>query len=269
MSTDSQSLDLLSSLWKYYVIDNSTEYFSYNILPFLFHQFAFYLFNLPFILFFIFKSDFIEKFSIHKKRVSGSEYGWMFFRVLVIQHLVAFPFSLGAKNLHDQTGAFSILLPLPTLGRFVVDIFICMILDDLFFYIGHRLFHTKFLYKQFHSKHHEARYTVSIASEFFHPVEYIIGIVLPVFLPPLILKSHMITYLSFLAIKLYETTFAHCGYDFGPFFPNAREHSYHHSHFENCYGSFFNIWDRLLGTNAKFLKYEESRIEKEKKKQQQ
>jgi sterol desaturase/sphingolipid hydroxylase (fatty acid hydroxylase superfamily) len=119
------------------------------------------------------------------------------------------------------------------------------------------------LYKQFHSTHHNARYTVSIASEYFHPVEYIVGIVLPVFLPPLLLRSHMLTYLIWLCFKLFETTTAHSGYDFGPWFPNSREHSYHHSHISNNYGSFFNVWDRLLGTDQKFLEFEEERKKKE------
>ena len=66
MSSTEQQLDLISSLWKHYIIDNSTEYFSYNVLPFLVHQFAFYLFNFSLILFFIFKFKFIEKFNIHK-----------------------------------------------------------------------------------------------------------------------------------------------------------------------------------------------------------
>ena len=76
----------------------------------------------------------------------------------------------------------------------------------------------------------------------------------------------MLTYFIWLFLKLFETTTAHCGYDFGSWFPNSREHSYHHSHIENNYGSFFNIWDRILGTNSKFNKFEENRIEKENEK---
>ena len=71
--------------------------------------------------------------------MSLKEYGWIFFRVLLIQHLVALPISLGGKNVFDQTGAFSILLPLPSITRILIDLLFCVLLDDLLFYIGHRL----------------------------------------------------------------------------------------------------------------------------------
>jgi sterol desaturase/sphingolipid hydroxylase (fatty acid hydroxylase superfamily) len=142
-------LDLMSSLWKYYILDNSSEFFSYNILPFIVHQLAFYLFNLPFILFFFLNNPFIETFNIHKvkrkinlkkkKKMTNQEYGTIFVRVLLIQFFVAFPISLGGKNVFDATGAFSILLPLPSVLKIIIDVFACVMLDDLLFYIGHRL----------------------------------------------------------------------------------------------------------------------------------
>jgi hypothetical protein len=57
---------VISEYWKYYLIDNSSEFFTYNIFPFLCHQFYFYLFNFPYILFFIFKFKFVEKYYIHR-----------------------------------------------------------------------------------------------------------------------------------------------------------------------------------------------------------
>jgi sterol desaturase/sphingolipid hydroxylase (fatty acid hydroxylase superfamily) len=121
------------------------------------------------------------------------------------------------------------------------------------------------LYKYFHSVHHKAQYSISIAVEYFHPVEYFVGVVIPFSIPPLLFKCHLLTYILWLGCNSFESITAHSGYDFGAFLPNAREHGYHHSHFANNYGSFFNIWDRMLSTNKDFLEYEKRREEKEKK----
>jgi sterol desaturase/sphingolipid hydroxylase (fatty acid hydroxylase superfamily) len=71
--------------------------------------------------------------------MTNQEYGTIFVRVLLIQFFVAFPISLGGKNVFDATGAFSILLPLPSVLKIIIDVFACVMLDDLLFYIGHRL----------------------------------------------------------------------------------------------------------------------------------
>lgn len=68
------------------------------------------------------------------------------------------------------------------------QLFACMILEDTLFYWGHRLFHTDWFYKKFHSVHHQVQYTFSIACYYFHPVEFFVGIVIPVLVPALILR---------------------------------------------------------------------------------
>lgn len=62
-----------------------------------------------------------------------------------------------------------------------------------------------------------------------------------------------------------ETTLAHCGYNFPYVFVDGREHAYHHSHFQDNYGAWFNLWDKLLGTDKNWRKYE-AKKEKEKQK---
>ena len=59
------------------------------------------------------------------------------------------------------------------------------VLSDVFFYIGHRLFHTKTLYK-FHKKHHEIIKPVSISALYLHPIDFIFGNIVPLFLPCLL-----------------------------------------------------------------------------------
>jgi sterol desaturase/sphingolipid hydroxylase (fatty acid hydroxylase superfamily) len=139
---------VISEYWKYYMIDNSSEFFTYNIFPFLCHQFYFYLFNFPYILFFIFKFKFVEKYYIHrvmeynfkqKKTMSSQEY-WHIAKCVVATHfLVVLPFSLTGHDTYLQTGAMSRELPLPNLFTIIWQLFIFMIVQDTVFYWIHRL----------------------------------------------------------------------------------------------------------------------------------
>jgi hypothetical protein len=63
--------------------------------------------------------------------------------------------------------------------------------EDAGFYWAHRLTHeSQFLYK-FHKIHHEYTETFSLATEYTHPVDYVIGILVSIWLcryPPLFLS---------------------------------------------------------------------------------
>ena len=55
--------------------------------------------------------------------------------------------------------------------------FMCM--EDLLFYWAHRLLHLPSVYPYIHKRHHEFKDTISIASEYAHPVESFLANTLP------------------------------------------------------------------------------------------
>lgn len=155
-------------------------------------------------------------------------------------------------------GKLIILEEIPSYSTVAWHLFIFIISEDALFFWSHYLLHTPFLMRTVHSKHHEFKQPVGVTSLLSHPIESFLGNNLPVFLMPILLKEkHLFTILIWISLRVLQTVNAHCGYDF-PFF-NPRIwlpglhggslfHDYHHKYGKDNYGSFFTLWDRLMGT---------------------
>jgi len=80
---------------------------------------------------------------------------------------------------------------LPTPTNFFLTLVFCIMVEDFFFQIMHRIFHTKWLYNNVHKIHHEHTRVLSIGSVYAHPIEFMFGDLLPVSMGPIILDSHI------------------------------------------------------------------------------
>ena len=76
---------------------------------------------------------------------------------------------------------------LPNVYKFTASIVFCALLEDFTFYCSHRFLHWKVIYPYIHKIHHEHNTTVTIAAEYAHPIEFILGNMLPTAVGPLIL----------------------------------------------------------------------------------
>jgi sterol desaturase/sphingolipid hydroxylase (fatty acid hydroxylase superfamily) len=144
-----------------------------------------------------------------------------------------------------------------------------MLCEDFSFYWTHRLLHWDVIYPYIHKIHHKHINTVSIASEYSHPIEFTFGNVLTTNSGPLILgkRVHLLTYLLWIIMRIGETTDGHCGYEFSwspyrllPMSGSSEYHNYHHLNFKGNYGSFFTLWDTLCNTvNTKYLEFSQKK----------
>lgn len=153
-------------------------------------------------------------------------------------------------------------LELPPTRTVITHIFVCILIEDFLFYWSHRILHHPSLYKYFHKKHHEFKVLsgYAIASEYTHPVESLVGNIIPVMMGPLVTRSHFFTSCTWLVIRMLKTCDAHSGYafqwsPFGLFYPlnPAERHDFHHETGLGSYGSFFLLWDQWTGTDEQFL----------------
>jgi sterol desaturase/sphingolipid hydroxylase (fatty acid hydroxylase superfamily) len=76
-------------------------------------------------------------------------------------------------------------------------------------------------------------------------------------------------------LRVVETVDAHSGFRFPfspfsllPFQGGSERHFFHHSHNVGSFGSFFNYWDRITGTDRAFLEFQKEEARKENLKQQ-
>lgn len=138
-----------------------------------------------------------------------------------------------------------------------VSFALCLILHDTYFYWTHRLMHTRALFKYMHAGHHQSITPTPWAIYAFQPAEAILqflGIMaLAIFLP-----LHPLVFFGFLAYDTQVNTAGHCGYEVVPRwisqsrwyqgFNTVTHHDAHHTNYRKNFGSFLNVWDRLMGT---------------------
>ena len=148
------------------------------------------------------------------------------------------------------------------------SIFFFMLCEDFTFYWSHRTLHHPRLYPYIHKMHHTYNTTVGIAAEYAHPIEFILGNMLPTAIGPMIIgpNAHMLTIFAWYTVRFGETLDGHCGYEFSwspyrliPFSGGSDYHDFHHSANVGNYASFFSFWDTVFGTNRDFYQHLEDR----------
>ena len=153
---------------------------------------------------------------------------------------------------------------LPDAATLALTITFFMIMEDFTFYWAHRFLHWRVIYPYIHKMHHTYSTTVGIAAEYAHPVEFLLGNMLPSSAGAIILgpNVHLLTVLAWYVVRFGETLDGHCGYEFSwspfrliPFSGSAEYHDFHHSANVGNYGSFFSIWDSVFGTNSAFYEH--------------
>ncbi len=145
-----------------------------------------------------------------------------------------------------------------SIGYFLFSVLLFILAHDTYFYWTHRLMHWKPLYKYVHRVHHLSVNPTPWAAFAFHPLEALIefGIV-PLML--LFIPVHPLTIFIWIVYQSLNNVMGHSGYEvfskgftrnIFTFWMNTPTHHNMHHRYVNCnYGLYFNIWDRLMGTN--------------------
>jgi Delta7-sterol 5-desaturase len=141
---------------------------------------------------------------------------------------------------------------------FVLSIGVMVVMHDTYFYWTHRLMHHPRLYRFFHRTHHLSTSPTPWAAYAFSPAEALvqagIGPVIVFTIP-----VHPAAFAIFMVWQLTFNVLGHCGYELFPrwflrtpagwLLNSVTHHALHHEKFRANFSLYFNVWDRLMGTN--------------------
>lgn len=135
-----------------------------------------------------------------------------------------------------------------------------IILHDTWFYWTHRLMHHKKLFKHFHRVHHLSHNPSPWAAYAFDPPEAVMqALIFP--LVAFIMPIHPYAFALFMIWQITFNIVGHTGFEIypkwlmdswlGKILNTPTNHAMHHEKLRGNYGLYFNIWDRIMGTNHK------------------
>lgn len=178
--------------------------------------------------------------------------------------------ALGLVALSPLVAALGLSTPLdaaslPSYTTLAWQLAVCLIVEDGMFYASHSLLHTPFLYARVHKLHHDYSSVIGIASEHAHPIEFVLGNLLPVIAGPLLVRAHAATTCIFLALRLAVSVEEHSGLALPwspmrctPWAALAEGHDFHHAKTVGVFASEFGWWDAAFGTNVAFERWLEA-----------
>jgi len=143
-------------------------------------------------------------------------------------------------------------------GGFAGSLICAIFLHDAYFYWTHRLMHHRWLFPVFHRVHHLSRNPSPWAAYAFAPAEAVVEAgIFP--LVALVIPIHPGAFGIFMLWQIAYNVAGHTGFEYHPkwlmntplrFLLNTpTNHVMHHEKMRGNYGLYFNIWDRLMGTN--------------------
>lgn len=140
------------------------------------------------------------------------------------------------------------------------------LIHEFGFYWTHRLMHTYPSLYKYHKVHHEYKQNNVLSAQYFHTIDFLISIALPVIFTTEIVRPHSFTQLQFGLWVLTANFDDHLGYAFPwsavrwfPLSAGTDAHEYHHSVNMGCYGSKLSLWDWMFGTDKRYNEWRKKR----------
>ncbi|XP_044258866.1 delta(7)-sterol 5(6)-desaturase erg31-like isoform X2 [Tribolium madens] len=129
---------------------------------------------------------------------------------------------------------------------------VIFIYQDYITYWMHRIYHTPFLYRNFHKLHHKYKQPTAFSVTAIHPVEAL-HIQLMYILPLFIIPTHWFPFYVVALYTYYHGIIDHSGVNFKaywwqPWQPDAIFHDNHHQYFHVNFAFNIGYWDKLHGT---------------------
>lgn len=163
------------------------------------------------------------------------------------QIMLGFPFAISAAYYFNWMGWTS-SIHLPSYYETVAAMILYTTIFEIVFYYAHRVLHHPFVYKHVHRLHHEFNYPVALVAFYFHPIEVLSTVYLPMLLGPLLYGHHSSLILIWVPLGIIGGIMEHCGYKF-PYSSSPQLHTWHHNVPNKIFGM-LGVLDWIHGTNT-------------------
>ncbi|MFK7739657.1 MAG: sterol desaturase family protein [Planctomycetota bacterium] len=141
---------------------------------------------------------------------------------------------------------------------FVASVALTIVLHDTWFYWSHRLLHHPRWFRVWHRTHHLSHNPSPWAAYAFSLPEALVqAAIFP--LAVVLIPLHPLAFATFMVWQIVFNVLGHTGHEFyprwlmrtwlGKVLNTTTHHAMHHELFRGNYGLYFNVWDRLMGTN--------------------
>jgi len=206
--------------------------------------------------------SFMKKYKVQQNKQHTLAEQWACIRgVMLSKGFMYFPLIF---FLFWSVHRFGLMVPvdyesMPSWYQILPKMIFCLMVEDTWHYWAHRALHDKRIYGAIHKIHHTYNVPFGLAAEYAHPIETIV-LGIGFFLPIPIICNHIFVFWSWLAVRMYQTTDVHSGFDVKwlnplsilPFYGGVRFHDFHHSYFNANYASTFTFWDWVCGTDKPY-----------------
>ncbi len=164
----------------------------------------------------------------------------------------------GMTHIYSDFSEYGIIY---TLFSFVFIVFF----HDAYFYWMHYAMHKIKPLMRFHAIHHKSYNPTPWAAMAFHPIEALVEFAFIPFLV-VVMPFHPMVLMLFGMFSFFFNVLGHLGFEVFPkgftthpitkWINTSTHHNMHHKNGSANFGLYFNIWDRVMGTNHK--NYEET-----------
>lgn len=252
-------LNYAEQQWANFYTWMNNDILATGFLLLFFHEAVYFGRSLPWAI--IDAIPYFRKYKIQENKIPSSHDYWQCLKEVLVAHI--FIEAIPIFGFHSVCSYFGIDVgvPFPPLKSICLQVALFFVMEDTWHYWGHRLLHSKHLYKRFHKQHHKYAAPFGLTAEYAHPVEVAFtgtGTVgSPILFSFLGGNLHLLTVIIWVSLRLAQAVDSHSGYDFPwslknflPFWSGADHHDDHHKYFVGNYASSFRWWDYCLGTET-------------------